>query len=52
MGVPVEMVVYPRQPHGIREPKLLRDALERNLNWFNRWLLGIEPPTETKQEEE
>ncbi len=52
MGVPVEMVVYPRQPHGIREPKFLRDAMERNLNWFNKWLLGIEPPAETKQEEE
>ncbi len=52
VGVPVEMVVYPRQPHGIREPKLLRDAMERNLNWFNKWLLGIEPPAETKQEEE
>jgi dipeptidyl aminopeptidase/acylaminoacyl peptidase len=52
VGVPVEMVVYPRQPHGIREPKLLQDAMERNLNWFNKWLLGIEPPTETKQEEE
>jgi dipeptidyl aminopeptidase/acylaminoacyl peptidase len=51
VGVPVEMVVYPRQPHGIREPKLLRDALERNLNWFNKWLLGIEPPTEAEQEE-
>ena len=27
-GVPVKMVVYPRQPHGIREPRLLIDAHE------------------------
>ena len=40
--VPVEFVIYPRQPHGIREPKLQRDAMKRNLDWFNKWLRGIE----------
>jgi dipeptidyl aminopeptidase/acylaminoacyl peptidase len=38
-NVPVQMVVYPRQPHAIQEPKLLLDAMERNLAWFERWLL-------------
>lgn len=38
-GVPVKMVVYPRQPHGIQEPKLLLDAMHRNLDWFNQWIL-------------
>ncbi len=37
-GVPVKMVVYPRQPHGIREPKLMLDAMQRNLEWFDKWL--------------
>jgi len=37
-GVPTKMIVYPRQPHGIREPKLQLDAMKRNLEWFNRWL--------------
>ena len=37
-GVPVKMVVYPRQPHGIREPKLQLDAMKRNLEWFARWI--------------
>ena len=37
-GVPVKMVVYPRQPHGIREPKLMLDAMQRNLDWFDQWL--------------
>ena len=37
--VPVQMVVYPRQPHAIQEPKLLQDAMERNLQWFQRWVL-------------
>lgn len=38
--VPTKMVVYPRQPHGIQEPKLIKDAMERNLEWFDRWIRG------------
>jgi dipeptidyl aminopeptidase/acylaminoacyl peptidase len=37
--VPVTMVVYPRTPHGIQEPKLMKDAMARNLEWFDRWIL-------------
>jgi dipeptidyl aminopeptidase/acylaminoacyl peptidase len=37
-GVETKMVVYPRQPHGIREPKLQLDAMHRNVEWFNRWV--------------
>jgi dipeptidyl aminopeptidase/acylaminoacyl peptidase len=33
-GVTTRMVVYPRQPHGIQEPKLMMDAMTRNLGWF------------------
>ena len=32
------MVTYPRQPHGIREPRLVRDVAERNLAWMEQWL--------------
>ncbi len=39
-GVPVKMVVYPRTPHGLREPKLLLDFARRNLEWFNQYLRG------------
>ena len=39
-NVPVTMVVYPRQPHGIQEPKLMQDAMQRNLDWFDRWIKG------------
>jgi dipeptidyl aminopeptidase/acylaminoacyl peptidase len=42
-GVPVEFAVYPRQGHLIMEPKLQLDMLTRNLNWFNRWLKGVNP---------
>ena len=36
--IPVEYVVYPREPHGFTEPAHQRDVLERNLRWFTRWL--------------
>jgi len=38
-GLEVKMVVYPRQPHGIQEPKLQLDAMKRNLEWFDQWLM-------------
>ncbi len=34
LGVDTEMVVYPRTPHGPREPKLLMDVSDRILTWF------------------
>ena len=39
-NVPVKFVIYPRQPHGIREPKLQRDSMKRNVEWFNKWIIG------------
>ena len=41
-NVPVTMVVYPRQPHGIQEPKMMQDAMQRNLDWFDRWIKGTQ----------
>ena len=37
-GVSTEMVVYPRTPHGPREPKFLMDVSNRILTWFNKHL--------------
>ena len=37
-GVPARMVTYPRQPHQVREPRLLRDLVERNVAWMKQWL--------------
>ena len=36
LGVPTEMIVYPRTPHGPREPKFLMDVSERILTWFRK----------------
>jgi dipeptidyl aminopeptidase/acylaminoacyl peptidase len=33
-GTTVKMVAYPRQPHGLQEPRLLLDAAGRNIEWF------------------
>ncbi len=42
-GVPVDMYIYPRQPHAIGEPRLLADAIRRNLDWFTAKL--VTPPS-------
>jgi dipeptidyl aminopeptidase/acylaminoacyl peptidase len=44
-GCTVTMVVYPRAHHAIGEPKLLLDAMERNLAWFDEHLLGSARPS-------
>lgn len=37
-GVRAELVVYPREPHGFREPAHLRDLWTRVLGWFTYYL--------------
>jgi dipeptidyl aminopeptidase/acylaminoacyl peptidase len=39
-GVPVEMVIYPRQGHGIAEPRLVIDLKRRAMAWLERWILN------------
>lgn len=39
-GATVEMVKYPRSQHGLSEPKLIRDSMMRNLEWFDRYVMG------------
>ena len=36
LGVPTEMVTYPRTPHGPQEPKFIQDIGERIIVWFNK----------------
>ena len=46
-GVVVEMVDYPRQPHGMREPRLILDLAVRNLAWMEKVREGggrLKPP--------
>lgn len=41
-GVPVEMVIYPRQAHAINEPRLAIDVRRRAVQWLRRWIEGEE----------
>ncbi len=38
LGVDTKMATYPRQPHGIREPKFIIDAAERQLDWLKKYI--------------
>ena len=43
LGVPTDLLLLPRQPHGPREPKLLRTVQQWHLDWINRYTLGQAP---------
>lgn len=45
-AVPTEMVVYPREPHGLREPTHQLDKMRRELRWFEQHVLGRQAPIE------
>jgi dipeptidyl aminopeptidase/acylaminoacyl peptidase len=36
--VPVRMLVFPRQGHGLSEPRLQLEAARENVEWFERWV--------------
>ncbi|HEX5237950.1 MAG TPA: S9 family peptidase [Sphingomicrobium sp.] len=38
MNVPVSLVIYPGEGHGIREPEHALDARRRTVAWFDRYL--------------
>jgi len=45
MGKTVELDIYPRGGHVLREPMQQREQMRRNLEWFARWLgAGSAPP--------
>ena len=37
-GVETRMIVFPRQPHGLTEPRMNLKAMQSNLDWFARHL--------------
>jgi dipeptidyl aminopeptidase/acylaminoacyl peptidase len=38
LKVPTAIMIYPNEGHGLREPAHARDALERTLAWFDKYL--------------
>ncbi len=39
-NVPVQLVFYPREPHGLQEPRHQLDKMKREQEWIRRWTLG------------
>jgi dipeptidyl aminopeptidase/acylaminoacyl peptidase len=37
-GVPVELLIYHDEGHGLKGPKHQKDLLERELAWLDRWI--------------
>lgn len=42
LDVPTQLVIYPDQYHGLDIPTYIEDRMQRNLNWFKRFLLDSE----------
>jgi dipeptidyl aminopeptidase/acylaminoacyl peptidase len=43
-GIPVELVFFPREPHGLQEPRHQLDKMRREYSWFSKYVLGVEVP--------
>jgi dipeptidyl aminopeptidase/acylaminoacyl peptidase len=39
-GVPVQLVMYPREPHGLQEPRHQLDKMRREVEWIGKWIAG------------
>ena len=40
--VPVELVFFPREPHGLQEPRHALDKMKREYAFFSKYVLGVE----------
>jgi dipeptidyl aminopeptidase/acylaminoacyl peptidase len=45
-GVPVELIIYPRQGHAVDEPRLALDMRRRAVDWIMHWVSGTGPAPE------
>jgi len=48
VGIETVMVRYPREGHGLREPRHVIDALDRSLAWYERHFEPPKPPAQPK----
>lgn len=42
LGVPTEFIVYPGQPHGIRNRRYQMVKMQAEFYWFEKWIKGRE----------
>jgi len=45
VGVDTVMVRYPREGHGLREPRHIVDAINRSLAWYEKYFAPPKPAT-------
>jgi dipeptidyl aminopeptidase/acylaminoacyl peptidase len=50
-GVPHESVIYPKTGHNLERPQLMLDSANRNLDWFEYWILGRKNDDPAKREQ-
>jgi dipeptidyl aminopeptidase/acylaminoacyl peptidase len=48
VGVDTVMVRYPREGHGLREPRHVIDAIDRSLAWYEKYFAPPKPPAPAK----
>ena len=39
LNVPTELIVYPGQFHGFTRPSFIRDRYQRDLEWYDKYLM-------------
>jgi dipeptidyl aminopeptidase/acylaminoacyl peptidase len=40
LGVPVQMVIYPEQGHGLLVPSYQLDKMQREFKWIEKYVMG------------
>jgi dipeptidyl aminopeptidase/acylaminoacyl peptidase len=50
-GLPTEYIIYPRTGHNPFLTRIQREIAERNLDWFEFWMLGRVDPAPAKREQ-
>ena len=50
-GVPHEMIIYPQTGHNLTSPVLQLESINRNLDWFDYWMLSKKDSAPAKQEQ-
>jgi len=49
-GVDCELILYPDTWHNVGSPKLVRDGMRRNLDWFDRYVRNVATGTSSSFE--
>jgi dipeptidyl aminopeptidase/acylaminoacyl peptidase len=47
--VPAQLVFFPREGHGLQEPRHQLDKMKREYAWFAKYVLGVEEKEEKKE---